>query len=341
MKAFTSGCAGTALSAEERSFFRAESPWGLILFARNIETRSQVLRLCDEFRRAVDDEARPVLIDQEGGRVQRMRAPLAPDYPTNDEIGRRYTQDRARTRRVVYLLSRLHAFDLQRVGVDVNCLPVLDIPAPNADPIIGTRAYSREPAAVSDLGQAACDGLLAGGVLPVIKHLPGHGRADVDSHKQLPRVNASLRELANRDFLPFAALADMPLGMTAHVVFEAIDLLNPATQSKIVVRNMIRGAIAFDGLLMSDDISMHALSGSFEDRTRKALDAGCDIALHCNGVFSEMRAVASVVPEVDGECARRSTRALAMRHSGDNADEAELREEFEELTGWNVDIHAY
>ena len=336
MKAFISGCAGTTLTDDERAFFADERPWGLILFGRNVESPQQIADLCSDFRRIVRDDRRPVLIDQEGGRVQRIKPPLAPNYPTNAKIAEGYGVRPDAVRRAVYVLSRLHAFDLARVGVDVNCLPVLDVPAPGADPVIGSRAYGRKPDMVAELGREACLGLLDGGALPVIKHMPGHGRADVDSHRELPRVTAPLADLATRDFVPFARLSDMPLGMTAHVVFDAIDPLRPATLSGSVVSEVIRGAIGFDGLLMTDDMSMHALSGPFEERTRMVFAAGVDIALHCNGVFEEMRAVASATPELTGRSAERSDRALAMRGKPNASEEAALRDEFEELTGHSV-----
>ena len=340
MKAFISGCAGTEFTADERSFLRDADPWGLIVFARNVASHDQLRALCDTFRETVSDHERPILIDQEGGRVQRIKPPLAPAYPSNAEIARSYGAEVARVRRAVYLLSRLHAFDLQRVGVDVNCSPVLDVPAPDADPVIGTRAYGRTPELVQDLGRAACDGLLAGGVLPVIKHMPGHGRADADSHKFMPRVSAPLSKLATRDFVPFAALADMPLGMTGHIVFEAIDAERPATTSPIVVSEIIRGAIGFDGLLMSDDMSMNALSGPFGERARDLFAAGCDLALHCNGMFDEMVAVAEATPDLVGTSLQRSERALARRRAPDEADEHALRAEFHELTGCDVSLPA-
>ena len=332
-KAFVTGCAGAELTADERAFLGAERPWGLILFARNVETDRQLRRLVEEFRRAVDDEGAPVLIDQEGGRVQRLRAPLAPNYPSNATLGR---LPRNEAERAVWLLSRLHAFDLARFGIDIDCLPVADVPAMGAHAVIGDRAYSGDPAEVERLAHAACEGLLAGGVLPVIKHMPGHGRANADSHKALPVVSASREALEERDFRPFMSLSGMPVGMTAHVVFEALDPTAPATLSPIVIETIIRGTFGFDGLLLSDDISMHALDGTFEERTRRLLDAGCDIALHCNGVFEEMAAVASASPALEGTALARAERALTLRMHRDEASEGELRIEFERLTGANV-----
>ena len=331
-KAFVSGCAGLALDVEERALFAAERPWGLILFGRNIGGADQIRALVDDFRRAVDDPAAPVLIDQEGGRVQRLRGDLAPDYPSGSELGALPPGD---AERAVWLLSRLHAIDLSRLGIDVDCLPVADVPTAEGHAVIGSRAYASDPVRVADLARAACDGLLAGGVLPVIKHMPGHGRAPADSHEELPRVAAS-REALEADFAPFRALADMPLGMTAHVVYEALDAERPATLSPVVIGEIVRGALGFDGLLMSDDMSMRALAGPFGERTRALLAAGCDVALHCNGVFEEMRAVAEAAPALAGRSAERSHRALAMRRSAEAADEDALRAEFQALTGADV-----
>ena len=331
-KAFVSGCAGLELDAEERALFRAERPWGLILFARNVEGADQVRALVDGFRAAVDDSTAPVLIDQEGGRVQRLRGPLAPDYPAGAALGALPDGD---AERAVWLLSRLHAIDLARLGIDIDCLPVADVPSEEGHAVIGDRAYAADPARVATLARHACEGLLAGGVLPVVKHMPGHGRAPADSHRELPRVVAG-RDALEADFAPFRALADMPLGMTAHVVYDALDPARPATLSPAVIGEVIRGTIGFDGLLMSDDMSMHALKGPFGDRTRDLIAAGCDVALHCNGVFDEMRDVAEAAPELAGESERRSTRALALRTRVEWADEDALRAEFHELTGTDV-----
>ena len=336
MKAFTVGCSGTVLTSEERAFLAAERPWGLILFGRNIGSADELRALTDAFRQAVDDESAPVLIDQEGGRVQRLRAPLAPDYPSNRELGALYARDRAAGTRAAYLLSRMHAFDLSRFGIDLDCLPVIDVPAPGAHEVIGDRAYASDPEGVATLGRAACEGLLDGGVLPVIKHMPGHGRANADSHKALPRVSTPLEELERIDFLPFRALRDMPLAMSAHVVFEAIDADRPATTSPTVVGEVIRTAIGFDGLLLSDNVSMHALTGPFWDRTRDLFAAGCDIALHCSGDLDEARAVAAAAPELAGRSRERADRALALRDVRVADDEGAIRAEFEALTGRNV-----
>ena len=335
-KAFIAGCAGISLSDGERAFFADERPWGLIVFARNVGSRDELLALTADFRRAVDDERAPVLIDQEGGRVQRLRAPLAPDYPSNLELGALYANDAEGGLRATYLLSRMHAFDLARVGIDIDCLPVLDVPVPGAHAVIGDRAYGFDPASVAALGRAACEGLLDGGVLPVIKHMPGHGRADADSHKELPVVTAPLDELEANDFAPFRELSDMPVGMSAHVRYTAIDPTRPGTTSPAVIGDVVRGHIGFDGLLLSDDVSMHALQGDFGARTRDLLGAGCDIALHCNGAMDEARAVAAASPELSGRSLDRAERALALREAVVAADEEAVREEFRRLTGRDV-----
>ena len=331
-----SGCAGLTLDAEERALFRAERPWGLILFGRNVGDAAQIRALVDDFRDCVGVAHAPVLIDQEGGRVQRLRGALAPDYPSGAELG---ALPRDVAERAVWLLSRLHAIDLARLGIDVDCLPVADVPTEEADAVIGCRAYASDPARVARLARSACEGLLDGGVLPVVKHMPGHGRAPADSHKELPRVTAT-RDALEADFAPFRALADMPIGMTAHVVYDALDAERPATLSPIVIGEIIRGTLGFDGLLLSDDMSMGALRGPFGERTRALLAAGCDIALHCNGVFDEMAAVAAAAPELSGRSAERAARAGAMRTVGSPADEAALRDEFHALTGTDVRLRA-
>lgn len=306
-RALIVGLSGLELTAEERQFFREANPWGFILFRRNVADRAQVARLTAELRAAVGWQA-PVLIDQEGGRVQRLAPPVWPAYPP----GRAYGQIASpfARREAAWLGARLIAHDLREVGVDVDCLPVLDVPSPGAHDVIGDRAYGDDPATVASLGRAAAEGLLSGGVLPVVKHIPGHGRAGADSHLELPRVDASLDALEARDFAPFRVLADMPLAMTAHVVFSAIDPERPATTSPTVVRDIIRGSIGFDGLLMSDDLSMQALQGDFATRTRESIAAGCDVVLHCNGVRAEMEQVAGAAPLLEGMAADRAARAL-------------------------------
>jgi beta-N-acetylhexosaminidase len=335
IKAFVSGCSGLMLTAEETAFFREANPWGLILFKRNIETPGQVRQLTAAFRSAVGRPDAPVLIDQEGGRVQRMRPPHWPKYPAPKFFGDLFGQNHDAALRAAWLGARLIADDLHSVGIIIDCLPCLDVRFPDTVDAIGDRAFSEDPEVVAKLGRAMADGALAGGVLPVIKHIPGHGRARVDSHLELPRVEADHSSLESVDFRPFKALSDVSLGMTAHIVYERIDPQTAGTQSAKVIGDIIRGEIGFDGCLMSDDISMKALGGSFEDRTRKIIAAGCDIVLHCNGDMDEMRAVAEVVPDLRGDAERRASSALERRREPDPAfDRQEAWAEFQSLTGW-------
>ena len=303
------GCSGPRLTEAERAFFAEARPWGFILFRRNIETPEQVRALTTDLRAAIGDRDAPVLIDQEGGRVQRMGPPHWPKYPP----GAAYLQaaaDPLEARALVRLGARLMAHDLREVGVTVDCAPVVDVPVPGAHDIIGDRAYALDPATVAQLARAAAEGLLAGGVLPVIKHMPGHGRAFADSHKALPVVHADLETLDAWDFAPFKALSDMPLAMTAHVVFTAIDRKRPATTSKKAIR-LMREQLGFSGLILSDDLSMQALSGGLDERADAALKAGCDVVLHCNGDMAEMQAVASSVGKLKGRSRARAETALA------------------------------
>src|SRR5262245_9265529 len=262
--AFITGVCGVALTAAERAFVREARPWGLILFKRNVETADQVAALTASFRDAVGTDA-PVLVDQEGGRVQRLGPPHWPSYPAAAVYGRLYERDRAAALDAVRLGARLIAGDLQQLGIDVDCLPVADVPPAAAEPIVGDRAYGDTPDKVAALAGAAAAGLMEGGVLPVVKHLPGHGRATADSHLQLPVVSAPREELDATDFAAFRPLAGLPMGMTAHVVFAAYDPLTPATTSVTMVQQVIRDSIGFQGLLMSDDVSMGALSGSWRN----------------------------------------------------------------------------
>jgi len=309
-KAFISGCAETSLSADERSFFRTENPWGLILFARNCSEPQQIEDLVASFRDCVGRTNAPVLIDQEGGRVQRLTAPQWPVYPSGAKIADAYQANPADGLALARNIARLIADDLYSLGINVDCLPILDVPQPNVHKIIGDRAYGTTPEMIAHIGRAMAEGLMERGVLPVIKHIPGHGRAVVDSHLDLPVVSASQDELRQSDFRPFVDLADMPLGMTAHIVYTAFDGENSATHSPRVVEEVIRGEIGFDGLLMTDDLSMKALGGDYAERSRRSLDAGCDVVLHCNGVFEEMLAVAEAVPELSGAAAQRADRAM-------------------------------
>ena len=335
-KAMILGASGLRLSPDEKAFYRDEKPWGFILFARNIEVPDQVRGLVMEMRDCVGRADAPVFIDQEGGRVQRLRPPIAANYPAAAELGALYAEDPAAGLRSAWLMARLHAFDLLRLGITADCLPVLDVPVEGAHDVIGNRAYGRDPTSVSALGRAAAKGLMAGGVLPVVKHIPGHGRAAADTHLSLPVVDTPLDELRRHDFAPFQALADMPMAMTAHVIYSAIDALHPATTSPAVIDDIIRGYMGFDGLLMSDDVSMKALSGDFRDRTDAIFAAGCDVILHCNGVMDEMQLVAGRTPALAGKADMRASRALLKRERPDSMEEAAARAEFTALTGHAV-----
>lgn len=330
-KAMILGLAGQRLLPDEAAFFRDEKPWGFILFARNIGDAEQVRDLIAELRECVGRPDAPVFVDQEGGRVQRLRPPLAPDYPPARKIGAVYQVNPDLGRRAAWLQARLIAFDLERYGFSSSCLPVLDVPIAGSHNVIGDRAYAKDPWVVAALGKAAADGLAAGGILPVIKHIPGHGRGEVDSHLALPRVRAVMEELRARDFIPFRALSHLPIAMTAHVVYSAIDPQNPATTSRRVIKETIRGEIGFDGLLMSDDVSMKALSGDYSARTAAILAAGCDLVLHCNGDMDEMRAVAKETPALSGKALQRAARAMSMRRLADAIDVEAAREEFEQI----------
>ncbi|MCR9219634.1 MAG: beta-N-acetylhexosaminidase [Alphaproteobacteria bacterium] len=312
------GCAGPVLEAEERAFFRAVRPLGFILFARNVETPDQLRRLTDALRECVEDAAAPILIDQEGGRVQRLRPPHWRAMPAMAPFGALYRRDPAAAAEALRLDVALIAAELRAVGVDVDCAPVLDVPAPDGHEIIGDRAFADDPETVAALGRVAHDAFLANGVLPVVKHMPGHGRAVVDTHHDLPRVGAPLEALEARDFAPFRALADAPLGMTGHIVFEALDPERPATDSEAVIRGLMREGWGFDGLLMTDDLSMKALSGSFAERARRARAAGCDVILHCNGERAEMEAAIEGAGALDADGARR-WRAAGARKAADPA----------------------
>jgi beta-N-acetylhexosaminidase len=305
------GCASTKLGREEVAFFRDVKPWGFILFARNVEDPDQVRRLVDELRETVGRADAPVLIDQEGGRVQRLKPPHWPIYPPGGAYGALQGNDPLLRREIARLGARLIAHDLATLGINVDCVPVLDVPDPQGHEIIGDRAYGQTPAEVALLGRAAAEGLIAGGVLPVIKHIPGHGRAKADSHLELPLVDAAFEDLDARDFAPFRVLSDMPMAMTAHVIYSAIDRKRPATTSKTAIKRVIRGAIGYDGLVMTDDLSMKALSGDFADRARDAIAAGCDVVLHCNGDMAEMRPAAEACGSLKGKSRRRAEAAMA------------------------------
>jgi beta-N-acetylhexosaminidase len=327
-RAFIAGIAGTVLTDRERAFFRESEPWGLIVFKRNINTPEQVRRLTDSFRDAVGRTDAPVLVDQEGGRVQRLGPPHWPTYPAGDAYGRLYDRNPQAGLAGARLGARLIATDLAAVGIDMDCWPLADVPVAGADAVIGGRAFGTDPDKVAALARAVAEGLREGGVLPVVKHIPGHGRALADSHYELPIVTADRAALDATDFRAFQRLADLPLAMTAHVVFTAIDPVTPATTSVTMVREVIRGLIGFDGVLMTDDISMEALSGDMRARSRASIAAGCDVVLHCNGRFDEMCAVAEAVPALEGAAARRAAAALAWHRPGPDIDVAEARRRF-------------
>ena len=307
------GCAGQQLLESERRFFSEADPLGFILFERNCKNPDQVIALVKSLRESVGRPSAPVLIYQEGGRVARLKPPHWRTLPPAGMIGKLGQRDIEAGREAAFAAARLIAADLAPLGIDVDCAPVLYVPVRGSHGIIGDRAFADEPTLVADLGRAFCRGLLAGGVLPVIKHIPGHGRARVDSHAALPTVEAHRPTLENLDFAPFHALRDMPMAMTAHVVYRAFDARLPATTSKRIIADIIRGKIGFDGLLMSDDLSMGALHGSLAERTQAALDAGCDVALHCNGKMAEMEAVASKAGPMTDAAMIRFERAQAMR----------------------------
>jgi beta-N-acetylhexosaminidase len=330
------GCAGHVLTEDERAFFAEQRPWGFILFRRNIDTPDQVRALTAALRASVDDPKTPILVDQEGGRVQRLGPPHWAKYPPGDAY-LKATNNPLAARELVRLGARLMAHDLKAVGIDIDCAPVLDVPTPGAHDIIGDRAYARDPALVAQLGRAAAEGLLAGGVLPVIKHMPGHGRAFGDTHKELPTVHADLATLDAWDFAPFKALSDMPIGMTAHIVFTAIDAKRPATQSKKAIR-LIREILGFKGLLLSDDLVMNALSGTLTERAAKSLKAGCDLVIHWNGDMDQMRQVAAGVGKLKGGAARRAAAALArIVHTPEPLDPVEARDRLDAMLAGRLD----
>lgn len=309
------GCEGPTLSDAEKRFFENANPLGFILFARNIDTPDQVRALMRDLRTTVGDDAAPVLIDQEGGRVQRLRPPHWADRPPASQFAAAYRENPDRASADLAAHARAIARDLAGLGITVDCWPVLDLPQPGADPIIGDRALGTDTIAIAALGKVIIDALHAGGVTPVIKHIPGHGRATVDSHKALPVVETDLATLRDTDFAPFRALNAAPWAMTAHVVYTAVDPDSCATFSPKVVDRVIRGDIGFDGLLISDDLSMHALTGAFAERTRRALAAGCDVVLHCNGVMAEMAPVAEAAHIMTDKALARAARAETQRRA--------------------------
>lgn len=318
------GCEGPRLSQREQEFFRQIRPFGFILFARNIEDAEQVTALCAELRACVAHDA-PILIDQEGGRVQRFRPPLGREWPAPLAF---VEQAGAAAERAMYLRYRLIAEELRACGVDANCAPLVDVAEEGTHPFLKDRCYGFSPEEVSRLGRAVAEGLMDGGVYPVLKHIPGHGRARADSHLDLPRVSAERAALA-RDFAPFRALNDLAMGMTAHLVYEAIDN-QPATVSPAMMQ-LIRDEIGFDGLIMTDDISMQALSGTLAERSEASIRAGCDVILHCNGNFDEMVEVAGAAGVLSGAGAARADAVLQARPKAIAVDISALTAELEAL----------
>lgn len=335
-KAAIFGCAGLTLTPAEQTFFARTRPYGFILFARNVESPAQVRTLCAGLRASIGRSDAPILIDQEGGRVQRLKPPHWRAIPEGRRFGDLYAADRRAGEEATETNARLIAAELRDVGIDVDCLPVLDVPVPDAHDIIGDRAFGEDPAVVASLGAIVCRGLRRGGVMPIIKHIPGHGRARSDSHLELPVVDAPLDALRQRDFKPFhdvsAALDGGALcwAMTAHVVYKALDPARPATVSPLVIERVIRGEIGFNGPLISDDLSMKALSGDMRQRTEQALAAGCDLVLHCNGDMGEMVEIAAACPNLSADAAARLARA-AKGLAPDSVAPAELRQRLDQL----------
>ena len=325
------GCSGPVLEAVERDFFRDAQPWGFILFGRNVQNRGQVRALVDALRDTVGDERAPVLIDQEGGRVSRLKPPQWNARPPAAHFGQLHAKAQETATEAAYLNARLIAADLGELRINVDCAPVLDVPVLGAHDIIGDRAFAHDSVAVIELGRAVMDGLMEGGVLPVMKHMPGHGRAAADTHLELPHVGAPTEELSASDFVTFRSLNTCPMGMTAHVVYDAIDPNRPATISPRVIRDVIRGEIAFDGLLMTDDLSMDALSGPISARAKAALFAGCDVVLHCNGQMAEMKHVAGEAKPLEGASLKRAEAALGHLVTPAAFDPAEAEARLGEL----------
>lgn len=321
---------GHRLTADEKALFRDTQPFGFILFARNIDTPDQVRALCADFREAAGHDA-PITIDQEGGRVQRLRAPTWREW----EPPLHFVQAAgANAAEAMYIRFRLIAHELYALGIDSNCAPMVDVPGPDTHEFLYNRCYGLDAQSVALMGQAANDGMLAGGVLPVIKHIPGHGRATADSHFELPHVDATRDELERIDFAPFKSLRDTPMGMTAHVVYDAIDTA-PATLSSRMMQ-VIREDIGFDNLIMTDDISMKALSGSLTDLSHNAIAAGCDVILHCNGTLAERAEVAAAAGEMGEAAQRRARRALSYRQKPDDIDISALEAQLKALLGEDV-----
>lgn len=333
VKRFISGCAGPVLSSEEQAFFAAEQPWGLILFKRNCETPEQLRTLTTAFRVAVGRKTAPVFIDQEGGRVQRLGPPSNSwrKYPAARKFSDLYASKPLEALRAARNMGRLMAEDLLDCGITADCLPVLDVPQPGAHDVIGDRAYSLKMEEVMALARAHTMGMVEAGVLPVMKHIPGHGRSMVDSHLDLPVVKAHRSELEALDFPPFAALADLPMAMTAHVIYTALDTANPATLSRKIIKTIIREHIGFNGLLMTDDLSMKALGGSYGEKAERAQAAGCDMLLHCNGKLDEMREVAAAALPLKGKALARAKAALKAQKKPQKFDKVAAMKDWDTL----------
>jgi beta-N-acetylhexosaminidase len=323
------GLSGPALTPAEAAFFYEVNPYGYILFARNCISPEQVVRLIDQIKEVTGRDRLPILIDQEGGRVARLKPPHWPPFPPAKLFANLYHRDAEKAERMTYLNARLIAHELLKLGITVDCAPVADVPIPGAHDVIGDRAFGHTPEQVAALARAQARGLMDGGIVPVLKHIPGHGRAHADSHLELPRVDTSLEELRRTDFVPFKALADLPMAMTAHVLFTALDAKRMATLSPSIIK-MIREEIGFEGLLMSDDLSMKALGGDFTTRAKSVLAAGCDVVLHCNGDMSEMQAVAKGVLRLDGLPRARAEVAMNVKAQGAVFNVEQARREVEQ-----------
>ena len=325
------GIAGTTLTPEERELFARERPAGFILFGRNCDSPDQVAALIRDLRNCVGDADAPVLIDQEGGRVARLKPPHWQALPPLRRIGQLAAHHWDLAKEAAWLHARLIAADLEPLGITVNCSPVLDLGVKGQTQAIGDRAFSDDPRIVAELGRATIEGHIAGGVIPVIKHLPGHGRATVDSHADLPHVAAERDTLESADWLPFRLNADAPLGMTAHILFSALDPACCATQSRSIIDEIVRGEIGFKGALFSDDLSMEALGGSLGERAGRAIEAGCDLALHCNGVMAEMVDVLGAAGPLEGVSLARFEQALSARQQPEPFDSDAGRERLDTL----------
>lgn len=325
------GCSGPKLTKAEKDFFADADPLGFILFARNCDSPKQVRALIDSLRACIGRDDAPVLIDQEGGRVVRLRPPHWRAAPAMAKFGELARRSSVRATEAAWLNARLIAADLHDLGITVNCAPVLDVPQAGASDVIGDRACATSPDLAMLIGGAFADGLMEGGVLPVMKHVPGHGRATADSHEALPVVDTPLSQLASTDFSPFRALRDLPWAMTAHVLYRALDEKMPATTSSAIVESVIRDHIGFDGVLITDDLSMKALDGTVAERTKAALKAGCDVVLHCNGDMAEMQAVAGACRRLSAKAGERVERGESMRRAAAPLDHALISARLAEL----------